>query len=215
MPTLPGSTARTHAFSRSSAGVPSAITCPQWITEMRSASANRKRMSCSMMTIVSVRFSSAISSASRAVPDEPSPAVGSSRNSRRGCAASATPISSARRSPYDRLFAAHVLLAGEARREPAPRPPRRARRRRGRGRATSRTPRARTAGSAMQHVVERRVVVEQVHHLERARQPLARDAPRRQPGDVLAGEAHAAAVGTVAAGEHVEAGGLAGAVRDP
>jgi hypothetical protein len=54
---------------------------------------------------VSWRFSSAISSARRAVPSLPNPAVGSSRNSSRGRAASATPISRARRSPYDRLSA--------------------------------------------------------------------------------------------------------------
>jgi len=62
-------------------------------------------MSCSITTIVNVRLSSAMSSASLAVPSLPSPAVGSSRNKRRGSAASATAISSARRSPYERLFA--------------------------------------------------------------------------------------------------------------
>ena len=43
--------------------------------------------------------------------------------------------------------------------------------------------------------------------------PQPRDLARRQAGDVVAGEAHRAAVGRVAAGQHVEAGRLAGAVR--
>ena len=43
--------------------------------------------------------------------------------------------------------------------------------------------------------------------------PRARDGARRQPGDVLAVEDDAAAVRRDAAGEHVEARRLAGAVR--
>ena len=42
----------THLFARSASGVSSAMTWPQWITEMRSASVKRKRMSCSIMTMV-------------------------------------------------------------------------------------------------------------------------------------------------------------------
>jgi ABC-type uncharacterized transport system ATPase subunit len=42
---------------------------------------------------------------------------------------------------------------------------------------------------------------------------LSRDRPRRQPGDVAALEGDAAAVGCVAPGEQVEAGGLARPVR--
>jgi hypothetical protein len=68
-------------------------------------------------------------------------------------------------------------------------------------------------GRSHQHVVERAVLVEQIHHLERARDAEASDRPGRQAGDVAAFEAHAPAVGRVAAGEEVEAGGLAGAVR--
>ncbi len=68
-------------------------------------------------------------------------------------------------------------------------------------------------GQCQQHVVERGLVVEQVHRLERPRQPFERDSARRQPGDVDTLEHHAATIGPVAPGEHVEAGGLAGAVR--
>jgi len=67
-------------------------------------------------------------------------------------------------------------------------------------------------GQGDQHVVQGRLVVKQIHDLERARQALARDLPRRQAGDVFAGKAHRAAVGLEAAGQHVEAGGLARAV---
>src|SRR5687767_3517479 len=58
-------------------------------------------MSCSMMTMVSTRRSFWLSSARRAVPWAPSPAVGSSKDRMRGPAATPAPISSARRSPYD------------------------------------------------------------------------------------------------------------------
>ena len=59
-------------------------------------------MSCSMITIVSVPFSSATRSVRRAVPSAPRPDVGSSRNRILGSVARARPISSALRSPYAR-----------------------------------------------------------------------------------------------------------------
>src|SRR5690606_28758920 len=42
----------TQGLARSSTGVPRRITCPQWMTEMLSASPNRNSMSCSMATMV-------------------------------------------------------------------------------------------------------------------------------------------------------------------
>ena len=209
-----GSSAAPMGSSRSSAGVPAAMTWPQWITEIRSARPNRKRMSCSMTTIVSCRFSSPTSSASRAVASAPSPAVGSSRNSRRGSAASATrdleraplAVGQALRAAARSLPARPTLR--QHRRPPAARRAESARR----SRQTSK-PRAAHARQRDQHVVERRVVVEQVHDWNEREMPLRAISARRQAGDVVAGEAHRAAVGRVAAGEHVEAGGLAGAVR--
>ena len=62
-------------------------------------------------------------------------------------------------------------------------------------------------------VLEHRELVEQVHELERARDAEARDRLRRAAGDVAPSSSTLAAVGLVAAGQHVEAGGLAGAVR--
>ena len=136
-------------FSRSSAGVPSAITWPQWITETVSARPNRKRMSCSMTTIVSCRFSSRdelgkprrrlrAEAGSRLVEKE------QARLARRARRA----ISSARRSPYDRLLRRRALLAGEAdAREHRGRLVLRGACRR-RGRARRRSPRRRTRGSA-------------------------------------------------------------------
>ena len=202
----------THAFSRSSAGVPSAITWPQWITEMRSASPNRNFMSCSMTTIVSVRFNSRMRSARRAVPSLPRPAVGSSRNRRRGSVASAMAISSARRSPYERLLARRPLLAREA----DPREHRRGLVLRG-GIGAEIAPAVESAaahfGQRDQHVVLRRIVVEEIHDLERARDAAPCDLPRREAGDRLTGEDDLAAIGRVAPGQHVEASRLAGAVR--
>ena len=63
-----------------------------------------------------------------------------------------------------------------------------------------------------QHVVQRGVVVKQVHDLKRARHALAGNVARRQTGDVLARKSHPAAVRLVAARQHVKAGGFAGAV---
>src|SRR5262249_42855630 len=91
--------ALTHLLARSASGVPRAITWPQWITVTVSARSNRNRMLCSMMTSVSCSLSPRTRSARRAVASVPRPDVGSSRNRMRGSAASATPISSARRSP--------------------------------------------------------------------------------------------------------------------
>src|SRR6185295_7666038 len=54
---------RTHGFSRSSSGVPRAITWPQWIAAIVSASANRNSMSCSIATSVSVPLRLRIKSA--------------------------------------------------------------------------------------------------------------------------------------------------------
>jgi hypothetical protein len=96
--------------------------------------------------------------------------------------ASATPISSARRSPYDRLFAsptpcprAHVgqhLRRALARRAAPPRV------------AETSKPRGRNSGRGDGRVLERAVVVEEVHHLEGARDAELRDAPGSQPGHV-------------------------------
>ena len=78
--------ASTHGLAFSSAGVPRAITWPQWMTEISSASENRNSMSCSMMTMVRCPSACAPDSASRARPSLPRPAVGSSRNSSFGLA---------------------------------------------------------------------------------------------------------------------------------
>ena len=68
-------------------------------------------------------------------------------------------------------------------------------------------------GQRDEHVVERRIIVEQIHDLERPRDPALRDLPRRESGDRFAGEDDLAAIRAVTAGQHVEAGRLARAVR--
>ena len=112
---------------------------------------------------------------------------------------------------------AHAFLAGEAH---VGERAHRARLRVRPGAAASRNgswARARNSGVATIAFSSADVVVEQVHDLEGARDAAPRDGARRQPGDVLAREGDAPGVGLVAAGEHVEAGGLAGAVgtHDP
>ena len=98
------------------------------------------------------------------------------------------------------------------RRAPAPRRPRRAPRRRGPGRASVDQPRSRTAGSAIRTLSMALSSSNRFMIWNERDMPLRAICARRQAGDVLAGEADAAAVGPVAAGQHVEAGGLAGAV---
>src|SRR5262249_13522124 len=55
--------------------------------------------------------------------------------------------------------------------------------------------------------------VEQIHQLERSGDPQACDGAWRQPGNVPAVEDDTTAVRAIASGQHVEACGLAGAVR--
>ena len=75
-------------------GVPSAMTWPQWITEIRSASPNRNRMSCSMITMVTrARRRSIRCRRAGARPRRPG-----RRSARRGTAAAAPPRAR-RRSP--------------------------------------------------------------------------------------------------------------------
>ena len=57
------------------------------------------------------------------------------------------------------------------------------------------------------------MVEEELRNLERARDPEARDRPRRMCGDVLAEERDATGLRLQVAGRDVEEGGLAGAVR--
>ena len=175
-----GSSARTHGFSRSSAGVPSAMTCPQWITEIRSASPNRNFMSCSITTIVRARFNSAMRPASRAVPSLPRPG--------RGLVEKEEPRlrgerhRDLERTPFavGQALRRRPLLAGEA---DAREHGRRLvlRRRVGAEIAPAVEPAPADLGQRDQHVVERRVVVEQIHDLERARNPAPRDL-RAAPG---------------------------------
>ncbi len=73
--------------------------------------------------------------------------------------------------------------------------------------------RTRSGVRADEHVVEHGHRAEQLDVLERARDPAPHDAVRRRTQKALAGEAHAAGVGLVEPGDHVEEGGLAGAVR--
>ena len=68
-------------------------------------------------------------------------------------------------------------------------------------------------GKSEQRVLERGVLVEEVHGLERARNTQAGDRPGRKAGDVLAVEEHVAAIRPVLPGEDVEARGLSGPVR--
>ena len=214
-PARRGSSAAPTGSSRSSAGVPRAMTWPQWITETRSARRNRKRMSCSMIDDRQ-RAASARRSARRAArsPSAPRPAVGSSRNSRRGSAASAT--RDLERAP---LAVGQVARAGACSLPARP------------TRASTAAACARRAASAPQvapDVEAARGALAAARPARcRAREsssnrfmtwneremPVGAIAARRQAGDVLAGEAHAAAIGRVAAGQHVEAGRLAGAVR--
>jgi hypothetical protein len=169
-------------------------------------------MSCSMTTIVSCRFSSATSSASRAVASAPEAGgrLVEEQEPRRG----GERHRDLERPPLavGEAPGAEVLLAGEAD----------ARQHRGgmllrRGIGAQVAPDVEAArphfGQGQDHVVERRAVVEQVHRLERARDAAPRDPARRLAGDVDAGEAHRAAVGREPAGQHIEAGGLAGSVR--
>src|SRR5690606_26848908 len=62
------------------------------------------------------------------------------------------------------------------------------------------------------HVLPHTQLREDIGDLEGARDPQAADPMRRQPGDVLALERHAAIAGTAPAGEQVVESGLAGAV---
>src|SRR3954469_6789611 len=59
------------------------------MTLTRSASLNKKSMSCSIITIVNLRLSVRISSSKRSRPSAPIPCVGSSKNKTRGSAAAA------------------------------------------------------------------------------------------------------------------------------
>ncbi len=169
-------------------------------------------MSCSMTTIVSVRLSSAISSASRAVPSAPSPAVGSSRNRMRGSVASASAISSARRSPYARSFAGARSVPRGRRARAAPAARSCAAPYRADGRARRRTPRARIRGSATSTLSSAGVLIEQADRLERARRRRGARSPRATAGDVGAVEQHAAAIRRVVPRQQIEARRLAGTV---
>ena len=68
------------------------------------------------------------------------------------------------------------------------------------------------AGGAEAHVLDDREAGQALRQLERAHHPAAGDLVRPHPGEVLAVERPAAAVGLVEAGEQVEQRRLAGAV---
>ena len=68
------------------------------------------------------------------------------------------------------------------------------------------------AGVGDEHVVEHGQVAVELRDLERARDAEARDRARRERRDVAAVEGDAAVVGLEVAGDHVDEGGLAGAV---
>ena len=172
-------------------------------------------MSCSMMTMVSLPLSCATSAASRCTPSQPRPEVGSSRNSSVGSAPSATrdlqraAVAIGQRSlariigpsaspTVARISCGLLGKAGSAR--PAAR--------------RMSKPRARNAGSADGDVLAHGELVEQGHDLERARDALgARSRCGLRPVMSSPSSTDRAALGLVAAGQHVEAGGLAGAVR--
>ena len=165
-----------------------AMTWPQWSTDTVSARPNRKRMSCSMIDDRQLPLQLADevgeplgrlrAEAGGRLVEEEQARLGGQRDRDLERAPLAVREVARRR----------VLLAGEAdarqhagRLAPA-RPSRRARSRQ------ASKPRRRTRGSAISTLSSARVVVEQVHDLERARDALLRDAARRQAGDVLAGE---------------------------
>ena len=64
-----------------------------------------------------------------------------------------------------------------------------------------------------QHIVEHAHLAEQLRGLIGARDAGARDAPGRRAGELRVAEPDAARVGPIEAADHVEHGGLAGAVR--
>ena len=68
-------------------------------------------------------------------------------------------------------------------------------------------------GQRCHHVVACGELVEEGHDLKRPRHPLSGNLVRREPGEVLAAEADAAAARLDPPGEYIEEGGLAGAVR--
>ena len=74
---------------------------------------------------------------------------------------------------------------------------------------------ARAAGREVRHhqVFPHREIAEHARHLERAHQPARRDQMRAEAGDRRVREPHLAGVGTLDAGDDVDEGGLAGAVR--
>ena len=102
--------------SRSSAGVPCAITWPQWITEMRSARPNRNAHVVLDDDDRQLRLQ--LASIKLGEP-RACPRAHARRSARRETAAAARRRArrrspSARRSPYERSLRRHVLLAREA-----------------------------------------------------------------------------------------------------
>ncbi len=73
-------------------------------------------MSCSTSRMPHSRRSSSISTTRRCVSSGPTPAIGSSSSSRRGCVARAKPISSTRCSPWDSALASASAWGCKARR---------------------------------------------------------------------------------------------------
>ena len=175
---------RTHGFSRSSAGVPSAITCPQWITEIRSARPNRNFMSCSITTIVTraLQLGDEIREARRPFAAEAGRRLVEEQQAR--LARRARRRSRARAARRTTGSSPDALLAREARRARAPSAALSCARRVG-GEIAPAVEAARAhLGQRDQHVVQRRVVVEQVHDWNEREMP-ARDLPRREAGDRL------------------------------
>ena len=131
-----------------------------------------------------------------------SPAITSSSSSSRGSVASARAVSSRLRSGSVRLAAGAWRFLREA--EPGQQRLGGGARGAERGRALQR---------AHHHVLERRQAAERLHQLEGAGDAGGADRIGPQPRDVAAAESDAAGFRAKRAGDQVEDGGLAGAVR--
>jgi hypothetical protein len=148
----------------------------------------------------------------RSTPSAPSPAVGSSEEEElrvgreRDADLERAPVAVGKRLRANRFLAREPDVGEGSRRALARR--RRARRIADRVEAARAQLRRRD-----QRVLERAVIVEEVHHLEGARDPEARDRARRKAGHSRDFEMSRAPIRAIPPGEHVKARGLAGPVR--
>ena len=214
MPPRRGPSGRPIYWPAARRASPSAITCPQWMTEMRSASSKRKLMSCSIMTIVyrarSRRISwREIAGAVGAQPrgrlvEEQDARLGGERNG--DLQGPALAIGQSRRLLPGAVGKAHLIENRRWRPRSAPCPRTPCRRRASGACGTRAAPASRSRCTT---VSSNRFMIWN----ERDDAPVARCAAACRPVMSRPSKPDRAAIGRVVAGQDVEAGRLAGAVR--